>query len=129
MSPSILYFSFLLSSNHMSTLWSLSNIVTQLHLALQIGSVDLVQFLTKHVADTAIPVKDRWTPLHLASHHGRVDLARFLVKRDADVTTAAMTESTPRIGHGANSTAQDMALIKNSAEAPVQHNDWPTPPH
>lgn len=43
----------------------------------------------------------------MASHHGRGDLARFLVKHDADVTTTDMTESTLRIGHDANLTAQN----------------------
>lgn len=79
----------------------------QLHLALKIGYVDLVQFLIKHIADTAVPVKGRWTLLYVASHHGHGGLAWFLIKHSANITTADKTESTPHIGHGINLTAQN----------------------
>ncbi len=59
--------------------------MTPLHVALDMGHVDIARLLLKHGADMNSRDNSRNTPLHLASEYGHLETVRLLVERGANI--------------------------------------------
>ena len=71
------------------------NDATPLHLASEIGRLEVARTLIEHGARVSARNKDGWTPLHLASQEGRLEVAHMLIEHGADVSAQNFDGQTP----------------------------------
>ena len=69
--------------------------LTTLHLASQMGHVEVARLLIEHGADVAAQDEHGLTALHFAVREGSVGLARLLVEHGADLAARDQSGSTP----------------------------------
>ena len=103
---------------------------TPLHIASQVGHVDVARLLIEHGADVAAQRRDGMRPLHQASERGDVDMAWLLIEHGADVAAQEWDGATPL--HRASERGHvDMArlLIEHGADAAARREGGRSPLH
>jgi ankyrin repeat protein len=106
------------------------NKLTPLHLASQMGHVEVARLLIEQGANATVKGKDGITPLHLATREQRIDLVRLLVEQGADVAAKDNDERTP-LHFAVREGSVDLArlLIEHGADVTAKDNARLTPLH
>ncbi len=86
------------------------NLATPLHLSAIKRNLDIVKYLILKGADINALDKYGWTPLHYFSFYENSLGVKYLVMEEASITNTSVKEY---MGIATNSTALDIALIKN----------------